>query len=59
MVKVLIAALLFAVVTELLQMPIEKRSFDLNDMLADTAGVIFAIANASWLIRIAKKVLRR
>ncbi len=58
-VKVLIFGILFAFFTEVIQIPIEKRSFDLNDVLADTAGVIFAVANSSWLVRISKKVLRR
>lgn len=57
--KALISGVLFALFTELIQIPIEKRSFDLNDILADTAGVLFAIANSSWLIRITEKVLGR
>ena len=58
-VKVFIGGVLFALFTELIQIPIEKRTFDFNDLLADAAGVIFAIANSSWLVRITKKVLRR
>lgn len=57
--KVLIAGLLFALLTELIQIPIEKRTFDLNDLLADTAGILFGMANAAWIIRLTKKVLRR
>jgi VanZ family protein len=58
-VKALIAGLLFALFTELIHIPFEKRSFDLNDLLADAAGVIFGIANAPWIIRLSKRVLRR
>ncbi len=58
-VKALILGLLFALFTEVIQIPIEKRSFDLNDLLADAAGILFAIANSSWLIRLTKRVLRR
>lgn len=58
-VKALILGLLFALFTEVVQIPIEKRSFDLNDMLADGAGVLFAVANSSWIIRLSKRVLRR
>ena len=58
-VKALIAGVLFALFTELLQIPIEKRTFDLNDVLADSAGVLFAIANSSWIVPLAKRVLRR
>jgi VanZ family protein len=57
--KALIAGVLFALFTEVIQIPIEKRSFDLNDVLADSAGVVFAIANSTFLVRIAKRVLRR
>lgn len=58
-VKALIVGLLFALFTEVIQIPIEKRTFDLNDMLADGAGVLFAVANSSWIISLAKRVLRR
>lgn len=58
-VKALIAGIAFALLTEIIQIPIEKRTFDLNDVLADTAGVLFAIANSSWIIRLTKRVLRR
>jgi len=58
-VKALIAGMLFALFTELIQIPFEKRTFDLNDIFADTAGVLFAIANASWIQKLAKRVLRR
>jgi VanZ family protein len=57
--KALAAGVLFAMFTEVIQIPIEDRSFDLNDALADTAGVVFAIANSTFLVRLAKKVLRR
>lgn len=58
-VKALIAGAAFALFTEIIQIPIEKRTFDLNDVLADTAGVLFAIANSTWIIRLTKRVLRR
>jgi VanZ family protein len=58
-VKALAAGLLFALFTELIQIPIEKRSFDVNDVLADGAGILFAIANSTWIIRLGKRVLRR
>jgi len=58
-VKAIIGGILFALFTEVIQIPIEKRAFDLNDVLADTAGVLFAIANSTFLVRLAKRVLRR
>lgn len=58
-VKALIAGILFALFTEVIQIPLEKRTFDVNDVLADTAGVIFAIANSGFLTRVTKRVLRR
>jgi len=58
-VKALLAGVLFALLTELIQIPLEKRTFDLNDVFADTAGVLFAIANSAWIQRLAKRVLRR
>jgi len=58
-VRALIIAVLFALCTEVMQIPIERRSFDLNDVIADSAGILFAIANSGFFIRIAKRVLRR
>jgi len=57
--KTLIAGLLFALFTELIQIPIEKRTFDVMDLIADGAGVLFGLANAAFIIRITKRVLRR
>ena len=57
--KALIAGLVFALFTELIQIPLEKRSFDFKDILADLAGVLFGIANSAFFTRIAKKILRR
>jgi VanZ family protein len=58
-VRALVAGVLFALFTEVIQIPIEKRSFDLNDVIADSAGILFAIANSGFFVRIAKRVLRR
>lgn len=55
----LIVALLFALLTELIQLPVEGRTFDVNDMIADGAGVVFGLANASFIIRVTRKMLRR
>lgn len=55
----LLAAMLFALGTECLQLGVEGRSFDLNDLIADAAGAVFGVANSSFIIRITKKVLRR
>jgi VanZ family protein len=55
----LVAALLFALFTELIQLPVEGRTFDFNDLIADGAGVIFGLANADFIIRITRKLLRR
>lgn len=57
--KALIAGLLFALLTEVIQIPIENRTFDVKDLVADGAGVLFGIANATWIIRLTKRVLRR
>jgi len=57
--KALCVAMAFALITELIQIPIEKRTFDVNDLLADLAGILFGIANSATLIRIVNWVLRR
>ncbi len=53
------AGLLFALFSELIQIPTDERTFDFNDLIADGAGVIFGYANAGFVIRIAKKMLGR
>lgn len=58
-VKALAGGILFALLTEVIQIPLEKRTFDVKDLVADSAGVLFAVANSSWIIRITKRVLRR
>lgn len=58
-VRALIAGVIFALFTEVIQLAAEDRSFDFNDLIADSAGVVFAIANSGFLVRIAKRVLRR
>jgi len=58
-VRALIAGVFFAVFTEVIQIAAEDRSFDLKDVIADSAGVLFAVANSGFLVRIAKRVLRR
>jgi VanZ family protein len=55
----LTAALLFALLTEVIQLKVEGRTFDVNDLIADAAGAIMGVANAEFIIRITKKVLRR
>ena len=55
----LIAGLLMALASELVQIPLDGRSFDTMDLLADGAGVLVGVANAPFLVRITKKILRR
>lgn len=55
----LCGAILFALLTEIIQLGVEGRTFDIMDLLADSVGAIFGLANSSWIIRIANKVLRR
>jgi VanZ family protein len=55
----IIAGLLFALFSELIQIPTDARTFDLNDLIADGAGVVFGYANAGFVIRISKKFLGR
>lgn len=57
--KALFAGLLFALFTESIQIPLEKRSFDVMDIIADGVGVLFAILNSAFIIRTVKRVLRR
>jgi VanZ family protein len=52
----IIAGVLFALFSEVIQIPTDERTFDLNDLLADAAGVVFGYANAGFVIRVAKKV---
>jgi VanZ family protein len=53
------AAIAFALVTELIQLGADGRTFDLMDLLADTIGAVCGLACSSFIIRITKKVLRR
>ena len=55
----LLAALLFALLTEVIQLGVPGRTFDLNDLIADAAGAVFGLVNSAFIIRITKKVLRR
>jgi VanZ family protein len=55
----LAAVVVFAVITEVIQLGVEGRTFDLMDLLADIAGAVFGLANSGFIIRITKKVLRR
>lgn len=55
----LTAGLIFAVFTEVIQIPTEDRTFDLNDVAADGAGVILGLLSAQFVIRITRKLLRR
>ncbi len=56
---ILAIALSLALLTEVIQLGVEGRTFDVNDLLADGAGVVFGLANAAFIIRITKKLLRR
>lgn len=53
----LITGLLFSILTEVLQIVIEGRSFDIYDMMADTAGLIIGLVTGGpvvrWLRRLA------
>lgn len=51
-------AVVFALLTEVIQLGVDGRTFDLMDLLADTAGAGFGVANSSWIIRLTKWVLR-
>lgn len=51
--------LLMGLCSEMVQIPIEGRTFDWNDLLADGAGVLFGNVNADLFSRLAKKVFRR
>lgn len=53
------AGLMLGLISELIQIPIEGRTFDWNDVLADGAGVLFGFVNADLFSRLAKKVFRR
>lgn len=56
---VLSAGLAVALCSELVQLATKDRSFDTMDLLADSAGLVFGLANADFAIRIVKKLLRR
>lgn len=52
---VFLAGLLFSALTEVLQILVEGRSFDIYDMIADTAGLIIGL----WLSAPIVKWMRR
>jgi VanZ family protein len=55
----LLAAFLLALLTEVIQLKVEGRTFDLYDLLADATGAIVGLAVSAFVIRITQKVLRR
>ena len=55
----LAAALLLALLTEVIQLKVEGRTFDLYDLLADAIGATVGLACSAFIIRITRKVLRR
>lgn len=55
---ILIIGLGFSLFTELLQLVVEDRSFDLFDMAADTVGVLVGIATTSKFVQLLTKILK-
>lgn len=55
---VFIFGLAFSLFTEILQLFVEGRSFDLYDMVADSAGLLMGLLVAPMLIKLLTKVFR-
>lgn len=53
------AGLLFSLLTEILQLPVEGRSFDPYDMAADGAGLIAGLLVSGPAIRVLERFTRR
>ena len=55
----LVAGLVFSTVTEVLQIVVEGRSFDVYDMIADMIGLITGLLIGGPIVRWLKQVLYR
>ncbi len=47
----------FSALTEVIQIGIDGRSFDINDWLADLAGLVFGVANGKFFVRLLRRIL--
>lgn len=46
-----------SVLTEVIQIGIDGRSYDVNDMIADVAGLIFGLANGRFFVKLMRRIL--
>ena len=53
--KILVAGLIFSGLTEILQLLIEGRSFDIYDMAADAVGLVFGLLIGAPLVNRLRK----
>jgi VanZ family protein len=53
------AGMCMALISELVQIPLEGRTFDTDDLIADGIGVVLAVAFAPFFTMLIKKILRR
>ena len=54
---IFLAGVLFSVLTEILQLPVEGRSFDLYDMAADAAGLLTGLLMSGPVLRVVRKFI--
>jgi VanZ family protein len=47
----LLAGLIFSVLTEVLQIVVEGRTFDLTDLIADAAGLVFGLTIGKFFLK--------
>lgn len=55
---IFVAGVLFSLLTEVLQLLVEGRSFDLYDMAADALGVIVGLVASGMVLKIIDRLLK-
>lgn len=55
---IFIAGLLFSLLTEVLQLLVEGRSFDLYDMVADAAGLVLGLLLSGWVLKWVDRLMK-
>lgn len=54
---ILLAGIAFSSLTEVIQIAIDGRTFDTNDLLADSAGLLFGIVNGKFFVKLVRRIL--
>lgn len=53
---IVICGVAFSVLTEVIQIAIDGRTFDVNDLLADSAGLLFGVANGKFFVKLLRRI---